>query len=111
MPFAILLFLAASSAFGVIYLAARARRIAATETLEQKRGRQRAAAKGLKLGVILFSLFFLNGIRMAFQNEIPWKFAALGLAINAFLVVTCWTSLRRLKKSQIGTPPATSPQS
>jgi len=56
------------------------------------------AIKGLKVGLIVWSLILLNDIRMLLQRTIPWTVAIPGSAIVFLMVVVTWASLKRLKK-------------
>jgi len=75
-----------------------ARKQAAVETAEEGRIRRARAAIGIKVGLVLWGLIFLNGIRMVVEHEVRWLYAVPGLAVDILLIVVFWNSLRRLKK-------------
>jgi len=93
-----LLFLVLTIGVGSIVIRGSARKQAATETPEEGELRRARAAQGLKAGLVLYFLILLNGIRLVVQGEIPLRYAIPGLAIDLFLIVVFWTSLRRLKR-------------
>lgn|ERR1700728_695832 len=75
-----------------------ARKQALIETEEEGHLRRMRAIKGLKVGLIVWSLILLNDIRMLLQRTIPWTVAIPGSAIVFLMVVVTWASLKRLKK-------------
>jgi TRAP-type C4-dicarboxylate transport system permease small subunit len=99
-PLVMLGFLITTCVVGGIYLSRFGRRNVATEGLDERTQRQATAAKGLKIGIIVFCLIFLNGIRLVVQHTVPWQYAVPGLTVDFFFVFICWISLNRLRKSQ-----------
>jgi uncharacterized membrane protein YbaN (DUF454 family) len=83
---------------GGIVVSRVVRKQVSVETVEEGRIRRARAMKGMKLGLVLWGLIFLNGIRLVAQREVPLSYAVPGLAIDVFLIVAFWTSLRRLKR-------------
>jgi len=83
---------------GTILIKRLVRRQVATETPIEGDQRRKFAVKGLKGGLILYSLILLNGIRLVLEGEVPWRFAIPGVAIDLFIIGGCWFSLRRLQK-------------
>jgi membrane protein implicated in regulation of membrane protease activity len=100
LPLAMLSFLIATIILGGIFVRRFAHKVIGGETLEQRHERQVTAAKGLKGGIIVFSLIFLNDLRMLLQDSAAWKIALIGLTISGLFVVVCWRSLRHLRTSQ-----------
>ena len=99
-PLTMLVFLVGTCVLGGIYLSRSVRRQTALETPFERTRRQSETAKGLKVGLVVWGLIFLNGIRLLLQGEVPWKYAIPGLTIDLFLIVVFWISLNRVKKAQ-----------
>lgn len=99
-PLTMFAFLVALCVLGGVYVSRFVRRQAVLETPSDQTQRQRQAAKGLKIGLVVFSLAFLNGGGLVLQDTVPWKYAIPGLTIDLFLIVVCWTSLTRLRRAQ-----------
>ena len=81
-----------------------ARKQAAVETAEEAHWRRARAIKGLKIGLIVWGLILLNGIRMLLQGAIPWKIGMPGLVTVLLMVVVTWSSLRRVRKVDAANP-------
>lgn len=81
-----------------------ARKQAAAETADEAHSRRMRAIKGLKIGLIVWGLILLNGIRMLMQRTIPWTDAIPGLLIVLMIFVVTWSSLRRLQKAEATNP-------
>lgn len=99
-PLAMLGFLITSCVVGGVYLSRLVRRNVATESLDERSQRQATAAKGLTIGIIVFCLIFLNGIRLVVQHTVPWQYAVPGLTLVPSFVFICWILLNRLRRSQ-----------
>lgn len=104
--FAAVSFLIAITVAVFVNFLSAVRKDVAIETTAERSQRQAIAAKGFKAAIVLFSLIFLNGIRLVIQHAVPWQYAIVRLTVNASAVVAFWISLRRLKKSQIDKPVA-----
>jgi hypothetical protein len=96
-----LLFLMLTVGGGGIVISRVARRQKAVETPEQGNLRRARARKGLKAGLVLYFVILLNGIRLIVQREIPLNYAIPGLVVDLLLIAVFWTSLRRLKNSEM----------
>jgi len=81
-----------------------ARKQALIETAEEGRLRRVRAIKGLKIGLIVWTLILLNDIWMLLQGTISWTVAIPGLAIVLLMVVVTWVSLKRLRKAESANP-------
>jgi len=100
-PISMLCFFVATIVVGSVVIRRTARKLAEDETTEDARRRRATATKGLKAGLVLYVLILLNGIRLIVQREVPLNYAIPGLAIDIFLIVLFWISLRRLEKFEL----------
>jgi Na+/H+ antiporter NhaD/arsenite permease-like protein len=110
-PLAMFAFLITTCVLGGVYLLRSVRRQAAVETVAERSERQTSAAKGLKIGLVVWSLIFLNGIRLTLQHTVPWQYAVPGLAFDFLLIVLFWRSLSRLRRAQIQSVKQAAPNS
>ena len=89
-----------SIGFGSFALARTARKQASIETADQRARRRTRAIKGLRVGLVVWILIFLNDVRMLVQRDIQLIPAIVGMSVVAVLIVVSWTSLRRLKAAE-----------
>lgn len=61
--------------------------------------RRDRTAKGLKVGLVVWTAILLNDIRMLAEDSASWKYAIPGLVVVLLMIVVFWTSLRRLKRN------------
>ena len=80
-----------------ILLSRAAKKEAVSETSEARELRQARAARGLKIGLIVWILILLNDFRMLMLGTVPWIAAIVAMVVITFLIVVSWTSLKRLK--------------
>jgi NADH:ubiquinone oxidoreductase subunit 5 (subunit L)/multisubunit Na+/H+ antiporter MnhA subunit len=85
---------------GGILISRFAKKEAARQTEEEARLRRTRASRGLKVGLIVYIVILLNGIRLVLQQTIPLVYAIPGLTVVSVLFVTSWASLQRLKKAE-----------
>lgn len=85
---------------GAIILSRAVRKQAKIETADEGKLRRARAMKGMKLGLVVWGLILLNGIRLIAQHEVPWIYAISGLTVDALLIAVFWISLKRLRKSE-----------
>jgi hypothetical protein len=76
-----------------------ARKQSKVEGVEEAHLRRVRAIKGMKMGLIVWGIIFLNNVRMLLQGSIPWTAAIPGSAVVALMIVVSWISLRRLQKA------------
>jgi hypothetical protein len=89
---------------GGMFLSRAAKKQARSETPEEGRFRRARAIKGLKAGLLVWTLILLNDVRMLAQGTIPWTAGIAGLAIVTLLIAASWVSLKRLKKVEMTSP-------
>jgi len=97
-------FLTVGAAAGIVVTSRRLRRQARTETPEEGKSRRAFAAKGLKAGLVVWTLILLNDVRMLLQHNVPWTYAIPGTTIVTLVVILSWVSLRRLRKAEMKGP-------
>jgi Na+/H+ antiporter NhaD/arsenite permease-like protein len=100
-PLAIFSFFIVACIAGGFYLVRSVRRHVAREGAEERNQRRATAVNGLKIGLVVWCLILLNGVRLVLQHAVPWQYAGVGLSMDFLLIVLFWTSLNRLKRSQI----------
>jgi membrane protein YdbS with pleckstrin-like domain len=93
-------FLGVGAAAGIVATSRHSRKQARTETPEEARSRRSFAIKGLKVGLVVWTLILLNDVRMLVQHDAPWIDAIPGMAIVALLVIISWISLKRLRTAE-----------
>jgi len=86
---------------GGVFLSRAAKKQAKSETIEEGRLRRARAIKGLKVGLVVWSLILLNDLRMLAEGAVPWTVAIVGLAVVTSLIIAFWVSLRRLHKAEM----------
>jgi hypothetical protein len=101
----------ATMVVGGLYITRFVRKATAVETPEEKQERQTFGARHLKIGIVVFSLILLNGLRILVQEPQLWRYAIPGLMVDVLFIVVCWRTLRKLQKSQTGNSPTMTSQS
>ena len=66
---------------------------------------------GLKIGLVLWSVIFMNGVLLTLEHTVLWQYAVPALAPDFLFIVTFWTLLNRIKRSRIQNAGQTSPKS
>jgi len=110
-PLAMFAFLTATCVVGGVYLSRFLRGQVAVETVTERSERQTSAAQGLKIGLVLWSVIFMNGVLLTLEHTVPWQHAVPGLTLDFLFIVTFWTLLNRIKRSRIQNSGQTSPKS
>lgn len=110
-PLTMFAFLIITCVVGGLYLSRLVRTQVAVETAGERSERQTSAAKGLKIGLVLWSIIFVNGVLLLLEHTVPWQYAIPGLTLDLLFIVIFWTSLNRLKRSQIQSAGQPSPKS
>jgi hypothetical protein len=95
-----LCFLILTIAVGAIGISRGSRKQAEFKTADESKLRRARAMKGMRLGLFVWGLIFLNGIRLVAEREVPWIYAIPGLTVDGLLFVVFWTSLKRLLKAE-----------
>jgi len=110
-PLAMFAFLTATWVVGGVYFSRFVRRQVAVETVTERSERQTSAAQGLKIGLVLWSVIFMNGVLLTLEHTVAWQYAVPALTLDFLFIVTFWTLLNRIKRSRIQNSGQTSPKS
>jgi hypothetical protein len=85
---------------GGVLLSRVVRKRVKIETADEGKLRRARATKGMKVGLVVWGLILLNGVRLVAQHEVRWIYAIPGLGVDILLIVAFWISLKRLEKSE-----------
>lgn len=53
------------------------------------------ASRALKIGLVLYIVILLNGLRLVLQGTVPLRYAIPGLIVDVFLIAVSWWLLAR----------------